>query len=364
MQIFTGIMMMIGGVASLVVSLPCRASDKALTEIVIGLPSASSLNYCMFTAAMDLGYFAQEGIKLRLQELQGGAVVMSQVATQAIPIGAGTPDPLVIANQPGRKRLPLKFFYNQTREYNWEFVVPVGSGIKSISGLRGKKIGVGALTNSHMPVSRMILKGSGLQQNRDYQLIGIGAEGPAFKALLDGRVDAYITYSTNRARFETLAGAAQLRALPIADKFQTLFQNGFFAHEDAVRDRPQMLIGFGRATAKATIFCRRALDFCIRSYWRHFPNLKPRTGTEEENARKLAQALQEPWNAYFAFPAGQAPRFGEYPAEAWKTLVGILQEGGEVATMYDPGLLYTNDLITRINDFDHAAIEKQAVRPR
>ncbi|WP_157995622.1 ABC transporter substrate-binding protein [Peristeroidobacter soli] len=344
-------------------SAAAHADAKKLTDIVIGLPSSASLNYSMFTAAMELGYFEQEGLSVRLQELQGGAVVMSQVVTKSIPIGTGTADPLMIANQPGRSRLPLKFFYNQTREYNWEFVVPESSPIRAIADLKGRRIGVGALTNSHMPVSRMILKDSGLQLNRDYRFIAIGSAGPAFSALLNGQVDAYITFTTNIARFESSPEGRQLRSLPIGDRFKGLFQNGFFAHEDVIKNTPQLLIGFGRASAKATIFCQQAMEFCLQSYWRHFPNLKPRD-SDAQSEHRLVESLKAPWNAYFAFPQGQVRRFGEYPQAGWQALMEILFAGGEIASKYDPATLYTNELVARINDFDAAAIEKQALSYR
>ncbi len=142
---------MIGGVVLGMLS--TVAVSKDLTEVVVGLPTNINVGQSNFTAAMELGYFADEGIKVKLQDFQGAAIVIPQVSTKAILVGSGGGDPLVVANQPGKARIPVKFFYNQSRDYIWEFVVPQNSPIKTIADLKGKTIGVGSLSNSHIPVT-------------------------------------------------------------------------------------------------------------------------------------------------------------------------------------------------------------------
>jgi NitT/TauT family transport system substrate-binding protein len=332
---------------------------KDLTEILMGT-SVVSMNSSMFTAAMDLGYFEAEGLNMKFMELQGGTVVMLQVATKSLPVGAGALDPLVANNQPGKTPMPIKFFYNQTRDYIWEMLVPPNSPIKTIADLKGKKVGVGALTNSHIPVTRLIMKDAGLKDGEDYSFTAIGVGGPAFKALLDGQVDAYFTWVSNTAGFETQPSAVKLRRLAFSERYKTLISQGFFAHVDTIKNNPELLIGFGRAVAKATVFCEIAMKHCIKSYWKARPNLTPREGTVDENAQRLVPAMQEAWKTFMAFPPNVPRRFGEFPKENMENLVAVMAEGGEVAAKYDPSNLYTNELVARINDFDVAAIEKQA----
>lgn len=332
---------------------------QPLTDVVVGLPTTLSYNFAMFAAALELGYYEEEGLNVKFQEFQGGTIVMSQVASKKVTIGAGVADALIIANQPTKTRFPIKFFYNQTRNYNWEFVVPSDSPIHSISDLRGKKIGIGALANTHMPVTRVILKENGLTENKDYSFVPVGVGATAFRALSLHRIDAYNTFTANTAAFETLEGGNKLRALPIGEKYQTLFQNGFFAHIDTINSNPEVLIGFGRATAKATLLCQHALEYCIESYWRLNKNSKPHT-EDKDIAKRTAEAMRGVWSSYVAFPEGNARAFGSYPEEGWQNFISILSDGGAISTKYDPSSLYTNEFVEEINRFDRTDILERA----
>jgi NitT/TauT family transport system substrate-binding protein len=335
------------------------ASSKELTEVVVGLPTNININQAIATAAMELGYFEEEGIKVKLQDFQGAAIVIPQVSTKSILIGSGGGDPLVVANQPGKARVPVKFFYNQSRDYIWEFVVPENSPIKTIADIKGKTIGVGSLSNSHMPVTRLIMKENGLELTKDYKVMAISIGGPAFKALMDGQVDVYNTWNANIAGFESFG--TKLRRIPISPRFKNLFTVGYFAHEDTIKEKPDILAGFGRGITKGTLTCQVAMDWCVRNFWKYYPNLKPREGSEAENVKRLGYAVEQGSKTFFAFPEGQPRKFAEYPEGAWQGFIDILYEGGEISTnKIDPGTFYTNELVGKINNFDTAAVEKKA----
>ncbi len=331
-------------------------------QVVFASPTNVGVNVANITAAMELGYFESEGLSVRIQEFQGSSIVMSQVAVKSILIGGGGGEPLILANQPGKSPLPLKFFYNGLRDNIWQFVVPPDSPVNSIADLRGKKIGVSSLANAHMPVSRLILKENGLGPD-DAEIIAIGAGSASFKTLTDGRVDAFNTYNGNIALFEA-STATRLKRLPLPPNIASLFSYGYFAHEDTLKTRPQVLAGFGRAAAKGTVVCRISPEWCVQNFWKYYPNLKPRNEPEKELARQV-QVLEENMKSYLAFPEGQPQRFGEFPPDTWRALITTLHAGGVLADAdVDPGKFFTNDLVGQINDFDVASIEATAAQLR
>lgn len=335
------------------------APALALEEVVVGQPTNVTLGQAHITAAMELGYYKDVGIQVKMQDFQGAAIVIPQVSTKAILIGSGGGDPLVVANQPGKSKVPVKFFYNASRDYIWEFVVPQDSPINSIKDLKGKKIGVGSLSNSHVPVTRLIMKENGLEITKDYQLMAISIGGPAFRALMTGQVDAYNTWRGNIATFE--AGGTKLKRLPIDARFADLFTVGYFAHEDTIKQKPQILAGFGKATSMGTIACKEAIEWCVKNFWKYYPTLKPREGSEEEIVKKASYSVLEAFKTSFAFPEGKPKRWGEYPEGSWKNFIDILAEGGEIASKdIDPNTFYTNELVPKMNDFDEAAVIAKA----
>ncbi len=331
----------------------------AAESIVVGQPTAVTIGGAYFTAAMELGFFKEENIEPKMQEFLGGSIAITQVATKSIQIAWTGPDPLILARQPGRDPLPLKFFYNGYRDYIWQWVVPQDSPLKSLSDLKGKKVGVGALANSHMPISQLILKDKGLTLGKDFEFIPIGIGGPAFRALLKGDVDVYNTWNTNIASFE--AKGTRLRRLPVDERFENLFSPGYAAHADTFKERPEMLAGFGRAVAKGTIVCTIATEWCVKTFWKYYPNQKPREGTDAEILAEQVSALTVNLNTMLYFPKGQVRRFGEFPAGAWRNYVDTLFEGGQITSKdVDLDAFYTNDLVPAMNKFDVEKVEALA----
>src|SRR5690606_28623150 len=116
--------------------------------------------------------FEQENIQIEDLNFQGASVLMPQVANKEITIGFPGPDPLIVSQQPGRDPLPLQFFYNAARESIWEFLVLDESPLQALTDLKGKIIGVGALANANVPITRAMLREIGLEAT-DYSFMPI-----------------------------------------------------------------------------------------------------------------------------------------------------------------------------------------------
>ncbi|CAL8981384.1 Riboflavin-binding protein RibY [Rhodoplanes serenus] len=331
----------------------------ARAEVVtLGQATATSLTFGPVFAAVELGYFEQEKIELRFLNFQGASVLLPQVANKSVMIGFPGPDPLIVSHQPGRDPMPVKFFYNAARSSIWEFLVLQDSPLKTLADLRGKVIGVGALANANVPITRAMLKDIGLGPN-DYSFMAIGVGAPAFRATLTKEVDSYNTFDTNIAAFETTG--AKLRYLPIEPKYRNLFSNGFVAHLDTLKEKPELIAGFGRAFTKGVLVCETNPDFCVRNFYKHNPSLKPSGGSEAEVLSKGRHVLASRMARYLAFPEGQPRRFGAYDPAVWKDFVEILHAGGELSgTEIDVSKLYTDAFVPKFNDFDVEAIRAKA----
>jgi NitT/TauT family transport system substrate-binding protein len=330
-------------------------------RIVVGQATATSLTFGPVFAAIELGFFADENLELDFRNFQGASVLIPQVANKSVTIGFPGPDPLILSRQPGRDPIPVQFFYNAARQSIWQFLVLEDSPIKSLADLRdGKKIGVGALANANVPITRAMLAELGLSPTKDYSFLAIGVGAPAFRATINREVDVYNTFDTNIAAFEVTG--TKLRRLPQKQKYLDLFSNGFVAHVDTIRNKPEVVIGFGRAFTKGIIVCEVNPDFCVRNFYKHNPNLKPQGDSEEEILAKGKHILASRMASYLAFPAGAPRRFGEYSEKSWKDFVSVLHQGGELSTTdIDVSTLYTNKFVPEFNDFDLEAVRKQAL---
>ena len=335
---------------------PARAAEK----VVFGTGSAVSLTSAPVTMAMGMGFFKEEGLDVELQPFRGGSgVLMPQIVNKSVLVGFPALDVLIIARQPGRDYMPLRFFYNMARISIYELVVPEASPIKRVADLRGKKIGVGALTWGSIPILKALLKEEGLEVGKDVDLIAVGQGAGAYHAFASGQVDALDLFDVPHAELESLG--AKIRRLPLKDKFVGLGSNSLIAHDDTLKSNPRMLAGFGRAIAKATVACETNMPACVRTFWQQYPQLKPTQGTEEEKLANGVRILGTRLEKMLAFPPGGPQSFGEFPAQMWKEYVETLHAGGQTITKAIAiETLYTNDLVPEFNKFDRAVIIRAA----
>jgi NitT/TauT family transport system substrate-binding protein len=336
----------------------------AAETVVFGTVTRITLGYAPMLAAVELGYFKDEDIDLQIREFVGTAVLMPQIATKAVTIGYPAADTLILTRQPGKDPLPAKFFYNAIRSSIWEFYVPENSPIKSMKDLKGRKIGIAALANGNVPITRAMFKEMGFAEGKDYEFQTIGVGAPAYNALATGQVDVYNTFDVNAAQM--LASGFKVRKLEIPAKYHQLMSNGYVTHEDNVKNKPKMLAGFGRAASKGVIACDENPRWCVANFWKHYPQTKPQQGSEEE---KMAAALQmlkarQNGNLDFADIGGQR-RFGLYSPDVWKRYVQVLHDGGQLSTTnIDTSTLYTNALVDEFNKFDEAKVRAEARQQR
>ena len=104
-------------------------------------------------------------------------------------------------------------------------------------------------------------------------MVPVGIGSAAFLALQNKQIDALNLFDSQHATLETQGTA--IRRLPQLPRYEALFSNGMVAHEDMIRDKPEVLAGFGRAMAKATVFCETNREACVRLFWKEYPNTKP-----------------------------------------------------------------------------------------
>ncbi|MCW5679953.1 MAG: ABC transporter substrate-binding protein [Xanthobacteraceae bacterium] len=348
----------IGFAALLSVSASSLAAN-AQEKIVVGQATATSLTFGPVFAAIELGFFKEEGLELDFKNFSGASVLIPQIANKSVTIGFPGPDPLILSRQPGRDPLPVQFFYNAARQSIWQFLVLEDSPIKTLSDMRGKKIGVGALANANVPITRAMLAELGMTMTKDYSFLAVGVGAPAFRATQNKDVDVYNTFDTNIAAFENTG--TKLRRIPQDQKYLDLFSNGFAAHIDTIKDKPQIVIGFGRAFTKGIIVCEVNPDFCVKNFYKYNPTLRPQ-GVSDEDALKLGRhVLASRMSSYLAFPKGEKRTFGVYSEKSWKEFVKALHTGGELSTdNIDVSTLYTNKFAPEYIRFDEAKLRKQA----
>ncbi len=328
----------------------------AQEKVKMGTPARVNVGYSPFLLTREMGYFKQEGLEVEIVEFLGTSVLIPQVANKGVDIGFPGADAVIISRQPGRDYMPVRFFYNVTRKNPWDFVVPDHSPIKQIADLRGKKIGVGALANGNVPIARSMFREMGMEAGRDYEFVPTGVGAPAIHAMNTGQIDVFNGFDATIA-FLANAGI-KLRYLQQSPKYTNLISNGLMAHEDTIKNKPEMLGKFGRAIAKGIIACEADIPHCIRAAWKQYPTLKPQDKSDEQALAEAIPTVTKRMESMLTFANPTAPRrYGEYQPQMWRDYIDVLFDGGEITSkQIDVASLYTNQLVETINAFDAAKV--------
>jgi len=348
--------MLAGALAGALVTL-CGSAMAQAEKIVFGLVTQPSLTYAPHYLAKGAGYFKEEGLDVDIISFDGTATLVPQLSAKRVMVGWATPDVIILSNQPGKDRLPLRFFYNGSRVAPWEMVVPEASAARSLADLKGKRIGVGSLNFGNIPVTKAMFKELGMEAGRDYELQPVGAGGSAFNSFNSGQIDALNLFDAAHATLE-LTGA-KIRRIPIPEKFTKVTAHGLVTHEDNLKSQPKLLTGFGRAFAKGMVACDAAPKQCVENFWRMFPNLKPTAGSEEKKLADAIAVMRYGMRKYQAFDGDR--RWGNYDDKGLRNAVGALHDGGQITSnSLDVQTLYTNAFIDEINRFDTQAVATAA----
>lgn len=342
----------------LVGEIPAMAGEK----IIWGSPNPRGLNvgWAPFFLALDKGYFKEEGIdEVDVVKFNGTSTLLPQVVSKAVMIGSPNADIPIISQQPGRDAMPLTFFYNFMRGSVWQVAVPADSDIKTLADLKGKKLGVGAMTWANVPTTKAMLKEAGLEVDKDVELVAVGAGGPAFQAFNNGEIDALNLYDTAHAQLER--SGTDIRRLDLPAKYTGLFSTGFVTHADTIKEKPDVLAGFGRALTKGLVACFANTKACVEAYYAHNPAAKPAAGEEEATTAKNIAILETRGQSYLNFAGAEDKMFGAYPEDAFSNYVKVLHAQGGVETMDIPvDQLFTNQFVGTFNDFDKEALRATA----
>jgi len=300
------------------------------------------------------GYFKAEGITVEPVFLGTSGKVVQAIASGKVQIGTSTPDLVLQAAEKGQD---VKMFYNWTSANVTRIGVLPDSPIRSMADLKGKTIGVQALSAGPAQLAKAAAANAGLNPDADLKFVAVGTGAPALDALQRHRVDALITYDTLFSAMTT--GAGETLRLFTPDGVEDLFASSLVASAAWLKDNPGAAAGFGRAWAKASVYAEANPEAGVKMMFDTYPNSK--VGANEEAATKAALAQFEARQQSLyggSIPADR--KWGSYPESAVQHWITYAKDYGLIKSSLDPATVYTNEFVTKFNDFDAAQVKKDA----
>lgn len=327
---------------ALLLGLGIQSWGKNLEVVTYVLPrSEECLDDAHVVAADKLGYFAQEGIQIKFQQAYGTSDV-KMVASGQGDIAIPSPYILLISLE---NDIPVKSVYQVDVRNIFAFAVRPESGINSIAQLKGKTISLG--DPSWATISDPMLQHAGLDPKKDVRYV-VAGETRA-QMVQEGKVDAVLTWEKEYQLW--LGQGMRFKILPGSEVLKNC-SNSAVVSLKTLKERPDLIVRFFRAYAKGSYFTKLNPRAATEMVLDKFPSLK----VSFEDALKAIEALVYIDNNEDTLKYG----YGWHNAEAWKINVEDALKNGLISKPIPLDRIYTNEFIPEINNFDHAAVEKDA----
>lgn len=346
----------LGGAIAASFALGGLAQAQQTQKVRIAYPPAWSAVEAAIPFGDTLGFFKEEGLELEYVSVQGTAVLIPQVANGSIEFGIMTPDLAVIAAAKGEP-FPVTYFYNFYPRNIFEFTVLEDSPVKSLADLKGKTLGVGALSWGNLPMSRLMLADAGVTWMKDLRVVPVGVGPAAWERLKSGSVDALNLPATQNVMMEQ--AGTPIRRLELPQDFRDMFSNGLATSKAMIEKNPELVAGMGRAVTKSLEACMANTEACVRAYWKIDPSAKPTPANEADWIRTFVAVNEGTFK--IGDLAALTGKHGAYTREAWENLVNKMKEGGQIDnTNFDVNVLYTDRFVKDFNAFDVEAVRTAA----
>lgn len=330
---------------------PHQAAAQAKKPTLIGIAVATlNSSYCMFPAAVRLGYFAEEGLDVRLQPIAGSTSVVQTLLSGRLEVGMPTPEPVFKGVSQGND---MVLIYNFIRKPTGSVAVLENSPIQKLEDLKNKKLGAQSLASGNIMLTNGILEKLGINTKTEVTYLSVGVGGQALQALRSGHVDGLILFDSLYAAMEQMGAKLRYFYGPGQEK---LFSTQIAMRRSVVESDPEYVGAVGRSIAKASILLRDNPEACVKLMWQQVPSTRVAGQSEAE---QLANDLAVAKKRMELIDPGSTP-WGHYERDGVEAWNQFAVDGGIIdAKLPDIDKVYTNKFVPEYNKFDQAAFSRR-----
>jgi NitT/TauT family transport system substrate-binding protein len=331
---------------------PAPAADKPVRMAYC--VAVFNLFAAPFAVIKKLGYDKAEGIDLQMVNVKSGGDCATFLVTKEIPyanVGIEAVAGMVV------KGAKLKTFYNHYQGTTLEIAVPENSPVRKLEDLRGKKIGIRDFTGLGTIVGKGMIRGAGMDPDKDVKFVAVGPTNVAARFLQDGTVDAISIGNSEHAQIGVTVGP-KLRAVeaPAIERAPAI---GLVTREDYYNENKKEAEAIARMYTKASIFMTRNAEAAVEILYETWPATAPQNKERSEAVKDDAFIVRTRLNTWVPELSGRK-NWGELLTDKADLYLKSIAEWGIIAKAIPSSDFMTNEVIAAANNFDKTAIEKQA----
>lgn len=301
---------------------------------------------------IGFGFYEEVGLNASVEGTSGHAENLQLLLTNRVNMSVGVQDTVLSAQAKG-ENMPVVFACNYLRGIIYRVIVKPDSPINTFADLKGKKIGVQALSAASVPYLKFSANAAKIDPN-SLQLVAVGTGQSASAALTKGDIEALATSDVDQAQFEGLG--IPLRMIPQPPAVSGITAGHVFAFHkpwyDANKDAVARLL---QGQIKSIILTLENPEAVVRMSYKMYPESIPKGVSFDAAVKEGIDALKVR-APLIQKEVGDAKQYCEFSDSAWKGYVDILGLQGKA----DASKFYTNELVKAVNDFDQQKFREWA----
>jgi NitT/TauT family transport system substrate-binding protein len=278
------------------------------------------LLYLALYVAKDKGYFANEGLEVRIDTGGGDDKAFAALASGSAHFAQGDPAFVAVARQRGWEGRVIAMAVD--RVAIWGIAKnPSIKPFRDPKGFRGLRVATYPSPNTSYVVQQEILQRAGLKEGRDSHIVQV-AFGTELAALERGQVDIAQTIEPNVSAHE-VSGNAVVFSYPEA--WGPLAFTGVMTSERLIREEPATVQAFVNAYEKAIAYIHTNRSGALAIAKRRLPDIPDAV---------LERALNR------LITSGSFPKHAAVDPTSWRRLLEIRVRVGDLPalpqeTLYD-----------------------------
>jgi NitT/TauT family transport system substrate-binding protein len=304
-------------------------AQLAPVAVRMGWKFAQGGHYAPYFLAKEKGFYADEGLDVSIAEGNGSGSTTTAIANGTDKIGIGI-DAGTMASAVGQGA-PVKMIAGIIKRSQIAVLSLDKNNIKQPGDLVGKRVGIPP-GSSQAQIWPAFLKANNLDPKSITQ-VNIDANAMA-ASLLQGQIDAYLSLAFAQVPIIEAQGAKASEIL-FADYGANTLSEGIIASDKTIKDEPDLLKRFVRASLKGYAYSMDHPDEAIQAGMKSHPEADPKVVRAH-----LDEVLRE-------IRAGQTPGkpLGWETAEEWQQTVQILTDYADFKSTLPVTAYFTNDLL-------------------
>lgn len=298
-----------------------------LIPVKLSVGYIPSVQFATFYAAIDQGYFAEEGLDVSLEYgFENDYLKLVGLGERDFMVGSG--DQVILGRA---QELPVRYVMNWYTRYPVVVFAKENAGIAAPEDLAGKRIGVPGPFGATYIALLGLLEAAGLSES-DIEMESIGFTQSA--AVSEGSVDAAADYAVNGPVVLQQAGIP-VTTIPL-DPYLSIPSNGLVTNETLIAENPDLVAAMVRASLRGVAYTLANSDDAFAIALEYVPE----AGGENE---AINRAIFDATLAYWEPLDGEAP--GTTTAEDWAAAAEFMARIGLVGEDVEVESLFTNEFV-------------------